>query len=219
MSTKQLLKGAFVSALGFLVAAMLGVAAPAQAGSWKSHAADFDFGGECATGASASGGSDSTDGGRSCYTKTVFVGWSNVLRVTWSTTGDAHGGAKIWITCVIKGSSGPERFCTSPGVATGGASGAPLAWITVQNLPDTTTTTNCNDGGGGAADCHDNSIHYTWCAPIRAFDVYTIELRLASSSSPPMTGLGTGVVWVEDSTFFIDSTRIHNSNRCVQRSP
>lgn len=215
--------GAIVAIAGIFAGAVLVGPSAAQAGKpWKSMTADYDFTGECVTdlGVDEFDADEGTTGGVACFTKSVFVPRSsNVLRVTWSATGDTHNGNSLWITCIITDArTNTRRYCIDgPSGAGGGAAGTPRGWISAQKLPVAAGgATNCNDGGGGAADCHDNSVHYTWCTDVPRADVYTIELRIASSLTGPESGLNDAV-FVEDQVVFIDGTKIHGDNACVQR--
>ena len=172
---------------------------------WRSVSADLHWVGECFTTALTTA-NPAAPGGKSCFNKSVFIpGNTNVLRITWSTTGDTHGGAALEMACLITDGAGVTTFCQ-----TGfGADAAPAGWLTALKLP-TGVGNNCNDGGGGTADCHDTSIHYAWCVQIPGKDVYTIDLRLGSDAG--------GIVFTEKSTFYIDSTKLRD-NDCVQRTP
>lgn len=181
---------------------LFAVATSSQAGKpWHSVVADNDFVGECSTG--APGTSDpSAPGGVSCFGTTQFVPSSgNVLRVRWSTAGDAHFGAAVRLACRIRpATTGVWSFCNPTGTGA-----APGDYITKLKVPANTGATNCNDGGGGDADCHDNSIEMTWCVPIVGDDVFDIDLRLASSDP---SGTGGDTAFVEASYFFVDSTKL-----------
>ncbi len=211
MQTKRLLSRALASAAGVLAVAVLAVGSPSQAGKpWHSVTADLHWQGECFT-TSTTTADPNNPGGVSCFNKTVFIPRSaNVLRITWSTTGDTHFGAAMELACLITDGAGTTTFCQ-----TGfGADFAPAGWLTALKLPAGGGATNCGggfgDGGGGDADCHDNSIHYEWCVQIPGDDVYTIDLRIGSDAG--------GTVFTEKSTFFIDSSKL-GENDCVQRFP
>lgn len=200
MRTTKLVTAACRTALFTL--GVFALASQTQAGKpWHSVAANLNWQGECSTSAVASS-NPNTPGGRSCFNKTVFIpGSANVLRITWSTTGDAHSGTALRLSCVITDGAGTTSFCQT-GV---GSDGAPAGWLTALILPNSANT-NCR----GPGDCHDNSMHYAWCVQIPGDDVYTIDLRLASKNG--------GNVFTEKSTFYIDSTKLHDDN-CVQQSP
>lgn len=196
--SKLLTIGWAAAALGLFVFAMSGQAQQ----PWRSVVADSDFLGECVT--AAPGTNDPANpGGTSCFGTTQFVpGNANVLRVTWSTSGDTHSGAALRIACRIRpASTGQWVFCNPTG-----SGAAPGDYITKNKLPAGTGATNCNDGGGGDADCHDNSIEQTWCVPVKGDDVFDIDLRLASSD-PSGVGLSDDV-FVEASYFFVDSSKV-----------
>ena len=157
-------------------------------------------------------------GGIAVFRKTVFVPWGfNTLYVSLSTTGDAHGGAANCFSCKLNGA-----FC-NPGAqgsarcADNGTTQVP-GWITLLKTPVPTADTNCNDGGGGAGDCHDNSIYYQWCVPLRknrwgfSWGPHTIEIRMATDT----TG---STVFIENAHVYVDASRIHGKNRCVQAPP
>lgn len=215
--------GAMVALAGVFAVAMLAGPSSTEAGRpWQSITADFDFTEECFTDQGVDElVTEGTTGGTACFTKSVFVPRrTNVLRVTWSTTGDTHNGNALWITCIITDArTNTRRYCIDgpSGRPGGGAAGTPRGWISAQKLPVAAAgSTNCDDGGGGAADCHDNSIHYTWCTQIPRTGVYTIELRIASSLTGTNPNLNN-FVFVEDQVVFIDGTKIQGDNRCVQR--
>lgn len=143
---------------------------------------------------------------------------TNVLYVTLYTTGDGHDGAKSWFSCRISGPGIPvtppatEAFCRTSAV--GAIDTAPPGWITLLSLPAASTITNCSifgDGGGGTADCHDNSITYSWCVPLperSAQTTFTVDLKMATSSAGSM-------IFIEKGHVYIDSSKIKGSNRCV----
>jgi hypothetical protein len=176
---------------------------PSQAGKpWHSVMADSDFTGECSTNMTA-GATAAAPGGTSCYSTTQFVPNSaNVLRITWSTAGDSHGGDAVQIGCVLTDQFG-SRFCNPAGTGA-----APGTYITKNKVPAGTGATNCNDGGGGDADCHDNSIEHTWCVDIVGDDVFTIDWRLASRDHDPFDAIPADFVFVEASNFYVDSTKV-----------
>ena len=151
-------------------------------------------------------------GGVSCYGTTVYVdGKTNVLRITVSTAGDTHLGAALRLGCRIRpASTGLWSFCNAVGTGA-----APGSYITKNKLPTSAGNTNCNDGGGGSADCHDNSIEQTWCVPVnvadndddsdsdgKAGDVFDIDIRIGPGAE------NQALVFIEASTFFVDSTRM-----------
>ena len=188
--------GCTAAAIGLFVVAM-----PSQAGKpWHSVTADTDFVGECATTVAAVDIA-ATPGGISCYGTTQFVpGSANVLRVTMSSAGDTHDGARVRVGCLIRpASTGVWSFCNAFGTGA-----APGSYITKNKLPQPLANTNCNDGGGGSADCHDNSIEQTWCIPIDAPDTFDIDVRIG----PGAETAPFGIAFIEASTFFVDSTKV-----------
>lgn len=154
------------------------------------------------------------------YRKTVMVpAFSNVLFVSFFTTGDAHGGAKDLFSCRLRigGPSAPLKFCrpTTPPIPPGtGVDTAPNGWITLLHVPRSSTTTNCNDGGGGTGDCHDNGISYQWCVqipdvPVRVLPIPVIvDLKMATS-------IPGQPIFIEKGHVYIDSSRMEQSNRCT----
>lgn len=185
------------------VLGVFALASPAQAGKpWHSVIADTDFVGECATNV-ATVDVAAAPGGVSCYSNTFFVpGSANVLRVTVSTSGDTHNGARLRMGCIISSvnGGGVAAFCNAFGTGA-----APGSYITKNKMPQPTGITNCDDGGGGSADCHDNSIEQTWCIPIVGDDVFTIDIRIGPG--PERSG-GLNIAFIEASTFMIDSTKM-----------
>ena len=127
-------------------------------------------------------------GGTLVYTKTLFVP-RRTLFVTFSGTGDGHGGAALLMACLVDGVP-----CRPEG-------GSPTGWITLQKVPTSpaipTTGNNCNNGGGGTADCHDNAVNYSWCTNVTR-GVHTVTLRLASS-------ILAQPVFYERATIYIDN--------------
>lgn len=186
--------------------AILASTTPSQAGKpWHSVTADTDFVGECFTNLAGNDATPATPGGISCYGTTQFVPNSaNVLRIRWSTAGDTHDGDALRMGCRIRpASTGVWSYCNAFGTGA-----APGSYITKNKLPEPAGGTNCNDGGGGTADCHDNSIEATWCVPINGDDVFDIDLRLASRDSTGSDTTDLDTVFVEASTFMVDSTKM-----------
>ncbi|MGH9785249.1 MAG: hypothetical protein ACRD88_13790 [Terriglobia bacterium] len=152
-------------------------------------------------------------GGTSVYTKTIFTGpGENILYVTMSATGDAHGGVKQRFACLVDGVP-----CNPGG---GGINLANTGWVTLLKLPQSPTTTNCNDGGGGTADCHDNSIHYQWCkviprivnaAGVETGGPRTVNVRMA-------TEVADTPVFIEQTHFYIDATK-GGTPTCTEGTP
>lgn len=146
-------------------------------------------------------------GGKLVYSKTLFVPF-HTLYVTFSATGDAHDGAALLMTCLVDG------VVCQPG---GGQSHAgPSGWVTLLKLPVAPGVSNCSDGGGGTGDCHDNSIHYTWCAQVEP-GVHTIDLRLASSTGTQVLPV-SGRVFYERAHIYIDATH-HQEKKDVACTP
>lgn len=142
--------------------------------------------------------------GLTVYEKTVFVPFdANTLYVTISATGDTHDGSALWLSCRFDGA-----FC-SPG--TGGAAGTPAGWISVNKLPLTGlegAATNCNNGGGGSADCHDNSIYYTWCVRTGP-GTHRVAIHMATSDPG-------SIVFTEAVHYYVDAAFISGENRCTR---
>jgi len=187
---------------------LLAFATPSQAGKpWHSVTADSDFVGECTT-EELVGPSANDPGGTSCYGTTQFIpGSANVLRITWSTAGDSHDGARVLLGCRIRAASsddGEWNYCNANGTGA-----APGNYITKNHIPAGTGATNCDNGGGGDGDCHDNSIEMTWCVPIDGDDVFDIDLRIATAPGDSEDDdAPNGRAFVEASYFFIDSTKM-----------
>lgn len=161
--------------------------------------AEFDyFGSEAFTSFDANDNGGPLNGGIAIYRKNVFVPVnSNVLYVTLSTTGDAHGGAALCFTVKVDG-----QFINPGGQGAArcadGESTPVSGWYNLLKVPVANGgASNCDDGGGGAGDCHDNNIHYTWCRPIAPGN-HVVEIRMASSNG--------GTVFIEQAHFYIDSS-------------
>ena len=204
-----------LAALSLATCLSAGLGAKAQDSPIFRHSADFfRFDGtEFFTATTAVAGSGTTTPGTPdgalFYRKKVRVApSSNILYVSLYATGDAHGGAALWLSCRVNLS-----FCrpsTVPAV-----DGAPSGWITLLKLPLTgltatsTPSTNCNNGGGGSADCHDNAVTYQWCVPVRGGSTVQVDLKMATSAS------GNNV-FLEKGHVFVDSSRIVQPDQCVQ---
>lgn len=184
-------------------------------GPLRRFAADFfSFnGGEFSTTLTAISGADvntpavAPGDGALFYEKNIKVNPSvNVLYVSIDTTGDAHAGAALWLSCRVNG-----EFCRPSAVPA--VDGAPSGWINLLKVPTSDADNNCNDGGGGTADCHDNNINYTWCIPV---DVpanspdkpYNIKLKMASS-------IEGQTVFIEKGHVIVDGSKIQGSERCT----
>lgn len=212
---------------------LAGSLAAQASGQLRRYAADywsFD-GGEFSTTNTSLPGVDiftpaaAPDDGALFYRKTITVNSSiNTLYVAVDTTGDAHDGAALRLSCRING-----EFCrTSANPA--GVDGAPSGWVTLLKVPtdvqDPTGTNNCQDGGGGSADCHDNNINYTWCVPLEPYlapdggnTPVTIDLKLSASSTG---GVSDGRVFIEKGHVFIDGSKFTPASagsRCAEAAP
>lgn len=133
------------------------------------------------------------------YSKAVFVPGkvteTAALFVTFSGTGDTHGGAALLMSCYV---DFPAVPCMTGDT---GAGPNPSGWVTLQKTPAGTGATNCNDGSGGDGDCHDNSVTYTWCTRVTA-GAHTVNLSLASSD-------GVSNVYYERALILVDA--VHGS--------
>lgn len=208
---------------------LAGSLAAEASGQLRRYAADYwSFGGGefSTTNTSLPGVDEDTpaaapNDGALFYRKTITVSSSiNTLYVAVDTTGDAHDGAALRLSCRING-----QFCrTSHNPA--GVDGAPSGWITLLKVPTSDGNTNCNDGGGGSADCHDNNINYTWCIPLEDYlapdggnTPVTIDLKMSSSSTG---GVSDGVVYIEKGHVFIDGSKFTPASagsRCAEAAP
>jgi len=201
-----------LTAVALAASLSLSPGAKAQDSPIFRHSADFfKFdGSEFVTATTAVAGSGTTTPGTPdgalFYRKRVKVApSSNILYVSLYVTGDTHNGAALWLSCRVN-----LLFCrpsTVPAV-----DGAPSGWITLLKLPTSSGNTNCNNGGGGPADCHDNSIAYQWCVPVRGGSGVQVDLKLATSAS------GSNV-FIEKGHVYIDSSRIVQPDQCVQAPP
>ncbi len=171
-----------------LARAMLVMAIPAVAifavatwagAAWLSRlVSDFQTGEITSLTAPAAGGT----GGSHVYTKAVRIPFP-VVFITFTGTGDTHGGAALLMSGSVTNPAGVTQVCASP-IVSGGAANT-SGWITLQKLPAGTGGTNCNDGGGGDGDCHDNNLVFSCCVlttPGGVGTLHTIDLRLASSN-------------------------------------
>jgi hypothetical protein len=201
MKRQTLCKAIFVSgALGALVA----VPAVSSAGPLHRLVAEFDyFGFEAFT--------DLEPPGIAVYKKTVFVPKStNTLYLTLSTTGDAHDGAASCFTALLDGAffnPGGQGAATCAGGGTTPVDG----WITLLKLPGQIGEefgANCDDGGGGPGDCHDNSIYYQWCTPVKP-GKHEVEIRMASDTNGKQ-------VFIEQAHFYVDASFFKRGRGCAQ---
>jgi len=139
------------------------------------------------------------------YDKTVFVPRNaNVLYLTMSTTGDAHGGAASCFTALVDGVFFNAGGQGAARCALGGTQSVP-GWVTLLKVPDAASA-NCNDGGGGGGDCHDNSIKYEWCTPIKR-GPHRVEVRMATDTAGQN-------VFIEQAFFYVDASRIKSGSAC-----
>ena len=140
------------------------------------------------------------------YSKAVFQPpGKNTLFVTFSGTGDTHGGSKLAMSCTIDG-----ILCGGLGApASIGACGATPGWLCLLNMPAGGAIANCSNGGGGPGDCHDNNINQTWCLTA-AVGAHVVVLRMASIPNPA-TG-AADVAFIEGGKYYIDSTNFTDGN-------
>lgn len=187
-----------------VVAFTVGVALNTEAGALRRLSAEFKFffsppdPSECTTTA------DSFSGGVLCYSKTVATRpGEGVLFITVSTTGDTHNGAALLLGCFINGVP-----CNAG--TTGAAQPKAPGYIYLRKLP-VTDGTNCNDGAGGTADCHDNSIAYTWCSRVAPRSTHTVDIRLANNDN-------VSSVFIEQLHVYIDTVKglALGGDRCEQ---
>lgn len=184
----------------------VGVAAPVSAQQFvRRLVAEFDYFDTETSTAAGVDPLDSENGGISIYERTVFVPFNtNVLYVTLATTGDTHGGVASCFSVLVDGEFANPG---GQGAARCGQDGENVpGWIALLKLPedvqDPDGTNNCDQGGGGSADCHDNAINYTWCAPIEQ-GTHTVQVRMAAAPDGE-------IVFIEQAHFLIDTNRIEN---------
>ena len=153
-------------------------------------------------------------GGMVIYDKDFFTADDiNVLYVTISATGDAHGGARLQLACEV------DNTPCNPGPNPVG--GAPNGWFTAQrhdNYNENYTGPGYGgDGGGGAGDLHDNVIVYTWCVPFEVkAGTHNVKVRMASAPVPGDPGSAGQPVFMEAVHFFIDGSRVADpTGRCT----
>lgn len=183
---ERILRAGFTGALALAVASCV----PPQ--RLLRHSAEFRFGPEQMTTATADPAGIGA-GGTVIYSKSLPIPSSErTLFVTLSTTGDTHGGAASWFSALLNGTA------CNPGAE--GAGFAPRGWIPLQKNPDGGPG---GDGGGGPGDLHDNSIYYTWCCVrgLRPGETNRVEIKMASSIP------GT-FVFIERSHFYIDTVAV-----------
>lgn len=159
-------------------------------------------------------------GGEVIYDKDVTVpGDVNVMYVTVSAVGDTHFGARLQLACLI------DDVPCNPGANPIG--GAMSGWVTVQRHKDY----NLNyapggepfvgDGGGGAGDLHDNTVYYTWCAPLEGQGAGTrnVKVKFASGAVPGEPASEGAEVFLEGVHFFVDGNRIADETAACQPLP
>jgi hypothetical protein len=142
-------------------------------------------------------------GGISIYEKTIFVPRSvNTLYITMEATGDGHSGQGHHFQCAVNG------VPCNPGSAGGSFNGG----IVLQR--------HAGERGFSdfsyfyyldADDLHDNSISYSWCAPVTT-GTRTVTIRMANDSSC----CGDVKVFLEGMHVFIDGNQLPTANRCTQ---
>ncbi len=193
----------------------VGIAAPASAQEFvRRLVAEFDFVGPFEEASTTVGvdPADSLNGGISIYDRTVFVPFNtNVLYITLTTTGDTHGGVASCFTALVDGDFANPGGQGAARCGTGemGEEVNTPGWISLLKLPEDVDDNNCDDGGGGGGDCHDNSIHYTWCAPIEQ-GTHDVQIRMAAAPAGD-------TVFIEQAHFFIDVNRIEGG--CEDATP
>jgi hypothetical protein len=172
-------------------------------------------------------------GGIAVYDVDFFTGGDiNTLYVTVSGVGDDHGGARNDLACVVDGNPCNDTV-TDP------VAGAPSGWVTVMRHPnynreyphgatpdatgDAPAATFNGDGGGGAGDLHDNSINYTWCAPIDSgkyhahrSGMHHVQIRLAAQN---VDHARSPQAFLEAAHFFVDGSRIADSSKACTQTP
>jgi hypothetical protein len=169
-------------------------------------------------------------GGTVVYDKTLKIPFK-VAYITFSATGDTHGGSALLMTASVTNNDNVTTVCSpmrDAGLGGGNQFGAP--WMTLVKLPTNPTIdaggtlNNCRvgasttpiagggnngDGSGGSADCHDNAFLFSCCVlptPAASGDpTQRVKIKMASS-------IGTGAadevlrVFYEESTIYIDAS-------------
>jgi hypothetical protein len=123
---------------------------------------------------------------------------ANTLYVTFSGTGDSHGGSTTRLGCRVDGHGCPndDKFWTDVQKFSFDCEEFDL---TAQQLACTE-----GDGGGGPGDWHDNNINLQWCQTIKPGSRHK-NVQVWLSADP---GEGEGIndfVFVEDVTFYVDA--------------
>jgi hypothetical protein len=122
-----------------------------------------------------------------------------------STTGDTHGGAAGCFTAKVDGAffnPGGQGAAKCAGNGTVNKPG----WVALIKEPAGGASANCNNGGGGSGDCHDNSITYQWCTPIK-HGPHDVEVRMATSHAG-------NTAFIEQAFFYVDASRIQKGSAC-----
>ena len=149
-------------------------------------------------------------GGVVIYNKNFFTANDiNTIYVTISATGDSHFGARLQLSCLFDG-----QPCNPDAQFVGGA---PTGWFTAQRHKNYNNNYAgapfSGDGGGGAGDLHDNVVYYTWCTPFNGpAGTHNVQVRLAPAAAPGDPGSNVGPVFLEAVHFYIDGSRVANSN-------
>jgi hypothetical protein len=119
------------------------------------------------------------------YRNTVTTaGSTNFLIVTLSAVGDTHGNNAEEVQCVVDGSP-----CETGNIGSDHASGA--GWVVLHR---------------DERDEHDNTVRYTWCAPITKTDKnqHSVKLNLANLAN----GLSAHDVFLEQINVFVEGVHV-----------
>jgi hypothetical protein len=167
-------------------------------------------------------------GGILVYDKTLTIPFP-VAYITFSAQGDTHGGTALLMTASVTNADGTTTTC-QPMANAAGAAKVQAPWMTLMKLPTNPTVdaggltgnagvNNCTqaagvngDGAGGSADCHDNAFSFSCCVLTTPATIspntnqQDVKIKLASSN-------GTGAVFYEDSTIYIDASS--NASLCT----
>jgi hypothetical protein len=193
-------------ALAVVSCSLVGVSAGAYAGYLRQFSAqylNFDGSEQSTTLAPSTGG-------QTIYHGTVMVPADvDTLEVTISATGDLlHGGVpvtnSIWLNCQVDGND-----CNG---GKNSAGNSVAGWVPVLSLTAPAQVPEPTPTPTTPATATDNSIHYSWCMPIKpkkgAGDhlVHDVELKMAS-------GDGIDAVQIEQIHVFVDGAKIAGQNK------
>lgn len=150
----------------------------------------------------------SSSNGELIYNKTISFAPSssplpNVVMITISGQSDVHNGARLRLSCHFDAGS-----CN------------PSGWVSAMRHPNYNLyysgagfPGDCGSCGSGAGDLHDNSVVASWCVNPGPGTSHSVQLRMASDSTPDSGSAGKHV-YMEKIMFTIDAASVPAGDAC-----